>query len=235
VGWQETAEQLPRPLGASDHPRFSRVSQYGCVAFGFALNGTYAMQRVTAAKEEQIAGLKDHAANQFTAVAFENPPHRGKIFIVGRADVWAIFENATALGLLRQKTDREFVRIEMPGMLAAGLEHVETQSGQRIGKLENTFHPKTRRDEALECPALKELIYEEALRNLIACNEPIAAFQPDLPGVLLWEILIDWYIVYVDRLGMHVSEKGDGSTLGGKAFEPEGPYETWKDRTSGLS
>src|SRR5262249_50077757 len=135
-------------------------------------------------------------------------------------DVWAIFENPAAVGLLRQKTDREFVRVKMPGVLAARLEHVETQSGKRIGKLENALHPKTRRDEALECPALKELIYEEALRNLIARHEGIAAFQQDPSGMSLGEILADWYVVYVDRFNMHVSEKSDGSSLGGKTFEP---------------
>ena len=81
MGGQDTAEQLPRSLGASDHPRFSRVGQYGCVAFDFALNWTHAMKRVTAAKEEQITGFKDHTVNKLAAAALKNPAHCGKVFI----------------------------------------------------------------------------------------------------------------------------------------------------------
>src|SRR5262249_48344182 len=47
-------------------------------------------------------------------------------------------------------------------------------------------------------------------------------------------VLVDWYIIYVDCFGLHVSEICDGSSLGGKAFEPVGPYKARKHRTSRL-
>src|SRR5215471_422726 len=118
----------------------------------------------------------------------------------------------------------------MPGMLAPGFKHIETQSGQRIGQRKHALHSKAGSHETLEWSAVKELTDEEARRNLISRHEGVAAFQRDPTGMPFGQVLIERDVVGIDSFNMRPGERCDGSTFSTEIRQPARSDEARKNR-----
>jgi hypothetical protein len=69
VNGKSAPEQLPGSLRATDDTGSFGVRENSAVAICFTLDGSDAMERVTSAKEKQIAGLKHDTLNELATAA----------------------------------------------------------------------------------------------------------------------------------------------------------------------
>ncbi len=80
----------------------------------------------------------------------EHRVYRVEVFLLRRSDVRAISEFATAVPGLGEHAHGEAVGVEVPWVSPAGGDHVQTQSGQRVGQLIQPRQAETCCDETAE-------------------------------------------------------------------------------------
>src|SRR5262245_7363761 len=183
------------------------------------------MQCVAPLEQLQVARAQHELADEPLAPAQQIRAHVVEALVLGGADVRAVLEDATVLGLLGEQADGELVGVEVPRMLPARPDHVEHQPGQRIGQLVEPVELEAVGNEPLEGRTGVEAVDDGRRLDPVARHERVAPLHRDVAGVVGRPRRIGVGVVDVHDLDSVVRVRRGPLALAAQRVEALGPDE----------